>query len=348
MKSSPTGTKTLVIRFSALGDVALLVPVVKGFLNQYPDEELVLLSNKQYADLFADINRLEFIGADLGGKHKGIIGIVKLFKALRKQFNIISVADMHGVLRTHLLRFLFKVARKKTALIDKGRFEKFALTRKGSKIFRPLPHTTERYRQVFAELGFNRAIMNHTGATLVSSSKKTSVRHIKIGFAPFAKHVAKMYPLDMFKTVVSHFDKEGYQLYFFCGGGAEKRIVSDWVNYFKHVVPIENGLSIGQELAIMTTLDVMVSMDSANMHLASLCNIPVVSVWGATHPFAGFYGYNQDISNAVQVNLPCRPCSVFGNKSCWRDDYACMNQIAPQMIIDKIESILLRNEVTQL
>jgi len=341
MSSLLTGKKTLVIRFSALGDVAMLVPVVKEFLNNYPDEEIVVLSNKQYADLFTGIGRLEFVGADLADKHKGIIGIIKLFNTLRKQFNIISVADMHGVLRTHLLRFLFKIVRKKTALIDKGRFEKFALTRKESKIFRPLPHTTERYRQVFVELGFDRAIVKHTEATLVSSSKKTSTGNIKIGFAPFAKHDAKMYPLDLFKTVVSHFDKEGYQLYFFSGGGAEKRIVSEWVNYFKHVAPIQKVLSIGQELEIMSKIDVMVTMDSANMHLASLCNVPVVSVWGATHPFAGFYGYNQNISNAVQVNLPCRPCSVFGNKSCWRGDHACMNQITPQMIIDKIESLLL-------
>ena len=42
------------------------------------------------------------------------------------------------------------------------------------------------------------------------------------------------------------------------------------------------------ELNLMSHLDVMLSMDSANMHLASLVNIPVVSVWGATHPYAGF------------------------------------------------------------
>jgi ADP-heptose:LPS heptosyltransferase len=341
MSSLLTDKKTLVIRFSALGDVAMLVPVVKEFLNHYPDEEIVVLSNKQYADLFTGIGRLEFVGADLGDKHKGIIGIIRLFNLLRKQYQILSVADVHGVLRSHLLRLLFKLARKKTAIIDKGRFEKFALTRKGSKIFRPLPHTTERYQQVFAELGFDRAIVKHTEAALVSSSKKTSAGNINIGFAPFAKHDAKMYPLDLFKTVVSHFDKEGYQLYFFSGGGAEKRIVSEWINYFKHVAPIQKGLSIGQELEIMSKIDVMVTMDSANMHLASLCNVPVVSVWGATHPFAGFYGYNQNLSNAIQVNLPCRPCSVFGNKSCWRGDHACMNQITPQMIIDKIESILL-------
>ena len=78
------------------------------------------------------------------------------------------------------------------------------------------------------------------------------------------------------------------------------------------------------ELALMSHLDVMVSMDSGNMHLASLINTPVVTIWGATHPLAGFMGWNQSEENAVQVDLPCRPCSVYGNKPCSRKDYACL------------------------
>ena len=95
-----------------------------------------------------------------------------------------------------------------------------------------------------------------------------------------------------------------------------------------------------EELILMSNLDVMVSMDSANMHLASLVGTTVVSVWGATHPYAGFMGWNQKEENAVQVTLPCRPCSIFGNKPCQRGDYACLRQIEPSDIIQKIENNL--------
>ena len=85
----------------------------------------------------------------------------------------------------------------------------------------------------------------------------------------------------------------------------------------------------------------MLAMDSANMHLASIVDTPVVSVWGATHPIAGFYGWHQLPENAIQVeNLACRPCSVFGNKECYRGDYACFAGITPQMIIDKLKNFL--------
>lgn len=90
-------------------------------------------------------------------------------------------------------------------------------------------------------------------------------------------------------------------------------------NYCTVVPGLLHGLR--EELILMSNLDVMVSMDSANMHLASLTGTPVVSVWGATHPYAGFLGCNQKEENAVQVSMPCRPCSIFGNKPCQRGDY---------------------------
>jgi ADP-heptose:LPS heptosyltransferase len=97
-----------------------------------------------------------------------------------------------------------------------------------------------------------------------------------------------------------------------------------------------------QELILMSHLDVMISMDSANMHLASLTNIPVVSVWGATHPYAGFLGWKQSPDNAVQIDLPCRPCSIYGNKPCLRGDFSCMKNISPDLIVNRVEHILIQ------
>ena len=87
-------------------------------------------------------------------------------------------------------------------------------------------------------------------------------------------------------------------------------------------------------------MDTLISMDSANMHLASLFGVPVISVWGATHPFAGFYGWAQPADNAVQIDLYCRPCSVFGNKPCYRGDHACMQQLPEEKIMEKVMNII--------
>jgi ADP-heptose:LPS heptosyltransferase len=336
--------RILVVRFSALGDVVMTVPVVKAFLSAHPETEIIMLSDKKMADLFTGIERLIFVGADLKGKNKGLLGIYRLYQQLKKAYQFEKVADLHGVIRSHLLRLLFRINKKTTAVIDKGRFEKFALVRKENKIYRPLKHSTERYVDVFRMLGFKGlGKQSFTQETIRFDRSNKNIEkgaRIKIGFAPFAKHVPKMYPLDQFIEVMRYFDNDQYELYFFGGGPVEMAFIKEWENTFRHAVAFNHQLGLKDELALMSKMQVMVTMDSANMHLASLVNVPVVSVWGPTHPHAGFYGLGQDPLNAVQVSLACRPCSVFGNKKCWRGDHACMQEITPQAIIEKIKNLI--------
>lgn len=355
MSNFPIRQKILVMRFSALGDVALTIPVLKAFLASNKDVSVVMASEKQLAGLFSGIERLEFEGFDLKGEYKGFLGIFRIFNSLRKKHDFSLVADLHGVLRTHILRLLFEMGKRKTEMINKGRIEKYALVRRENKIYRPLTHATERYADVFRRLGFSLGLLplnafgsspevHHVIAAIGDKkalSSQKNMGQIKIGFAPFAKHAAKMYPIDKFKEVVQYFNRAPYQLYFFGGKGAERLLLADWEEKFDRAIPFPTFQSMDEELKFIQQMKVMVSMDSANMHLASLVNVPVISLWGATHPYAGFYGHQQDPLNAVQVHLSCRPCSVFGNSSCWRADHACMQQITVEMVVEKVEKLLL-------
>jgi ADP-heptose:LPS heptosyltransferase len=328
----------LVMRFSSLGDVALTVPVLKKVVADNPGYDFVMLSDLKYADLFLGIDRLRFQGVDLKNEYRGIIGVIKIFFLLIKRYEISAVADLHGVLRTQLLRILFFLLNRNVAMIYKGRAEKSALTRKKNKIVRPLPHTTERYLNVFEQLGLTVNRQLSTKSTIAIKKPLGSTR--KIGFAPFAKHAPKMYPLEKMLEVIHHFDKDGYEIFLFGAGANEEAVINDWRTKLHRVIGDNISMTIADELTLMSSLDLMVTMDSANMHLASLANVPVVSIWGATHPYAGFYGYNQDLQNAIQKDLSCRPCSVYGNKTCWRGDHACMNQINLNNIIAKIEKLI--------
>ena len=98
--------------------------------------------------------------------------------------------------------------------------------------------------------------------------------------------------------------------------------------------------SFAEELEHIAKLDVMVSMDSANMHFASCLGVPVVSIWGATHPCRGFYGWRQNPAWAVQKEMKCRPCSKYGNKPCRFRDYPCLTGIEPIEVMERIEKVL--------
>lgn len=318
----------------------MTVPVIKNVLNQHPHLQITVVSNAFLAPLFAGLERCHFHPAHLKTTHKGAGGIYDLFRELMKRHKFDAIADLHSVLRSSLLRTLFKLSGHKTAVIDKGRKEKAALTRKDNKVFKQLTTSYERYAQVFRKLGihvsldasepvYRKQTLPASIQALLQENKK------RIGVAPFAQHAEKMYPVEKMKAVVKILAASNNVLLF--GGGAEETFVlQQWADEIEAVQNMAGKFSFAEELAIISNLDSMISMDSANMHLASLFNIPVVSIWGATHPYAGFYGWGQDENNIVSIGLSCRPCSVFGNKPCWRGDHACMNGIDATMITQKI------------
>ena len=329
--------KLLIIRFSALGDIAMTVPVVHDLAVQYPDLEITMLSREMAQPLFEQLPKnVHFIAADLKGRHKGLFGLNRLLKDVHfKDFDYI--ADFHDVLRTQWLRFICRLFGKKVAKIDKGRKGKKALTRQKNKVIIQQASSFERYAKVLEQLGFPiKTQFVKLDYSVFCETQKTD-NETWIGIAPFAKHEAKVYPLDKMEQVIKALsERKNTTIFIFGGGKEENEQIERLCAKYNHVQPAKSQQGLKGELALMGQLDVMLSMDSANMHLASLVGTRVVSIWGGTHPYAGFLGWSQKPSDCVQLDLPCRPCSVYGNKPCLRGEYACMSGITPEQILEKL------------
>ena len=329
--------KLLVIRFSALGDIAMTVPVVYDLAVQHPDLDITMLSREMAMPLFERMPmNVNFIAADLKGRHKGLLGLCRLWRdAHLNDFDYI--ADFHDVLRTWWLRAEARVHCKKVAKIDKGRKGKKALTRQKNKVFVQQATSFERYAKVLEQLGFPIKPQFTKLDYSAFCERQKADNETWIGIAPFAKHPAKVYPMEKMEQVIKALnERENTTVFLFGGGEEEKQQIADLCVKFPNVKSAQSQQGLKGELALMSQLDVMLSMDSANMHLASLVGTRVVSIWGGTHPYAGFLGWNQKPENCVQLDLPCRPCSVYGNKPCLRGDYACMNGIVPSQIVEKL------------
>ena len=335
--------KILIFRFSALGDVAMTIPVVNDLRRNYPLCEILFVSRPFAKDLVDSIEGVKFLPVDFKTGYKGFKGIVKLFAELNKYGKWDLVADLHNVLRTKILVFLFRLKGIKCVSIDKGRKEKKALCKRSGKIFKPLLPTVERYRAVFEKGGFPFALRRFSGKEIYDTGKSELAKEIaaietpKIGIAPFAKHVWKMWSESKMINLISALEKQNVNIYLFGGRGEEAEKLAEWSAISGKIHNLAGKLSMKEELEVMSKLDLMISMDSANMHLASLVETPVVSIWGVTHPFAGFYGFGQPEENAVQTEMKCRPCSIYGNKPCYRGDFACMNNITEEMVLEKVK-----------
>ncbi len=343
----------IVFRFSAFGDVALTVPVIRGVLNKNPDLHITFVSDLRFRAFFHAIPRLVFYGIELK-KYKGLPGLIKLHQELKSVYNWDLVIDLHSVMRTWVLHGLFRLSGKKVFEIDKGREEKKALTRKTGKVFKPLKHTIERYLDVFRKAGipvsadYDRPIRYNpdfiTNAKAFCTENNLDKKEPWIAVAPFSTHKEKQWPNDKMEELIGILTEDNnYKIFLFGAGSEEEPKLEALSKKFSNTYNLAGRLNMEEEIALLRDIDLMISMDSFNMHLAALCNVKVVSIWGATHPHGGFGPLNNNEKYIVQISqqvLDCRPCSVFGSKPCHRGDHACMQRISVEQVLDQVQIAL--------
>ena len=339
--------QVLITRFSALGDVAMTIPIVYSVCEANPKVNFILATRKAHAGVFVNCpSNLIVLGIDLDN-YKGPWGVIRLANNLHHRYNFDAMADLHDVLRTKIIRTTLKCKGVKVASIDKGRNEKRQVTSGKSRV--QLISTHARYRAVFNKLGLNSGeefMSIYRNGELPDSPiiPKKEDGDLWIAIAPFAKLQGKEYPLEQMQLVISELSRwERCTIFLMGGGEKDRKALKPITERYSNTVSLPHiKHTFADELALLAHCNVMVTMDSANMHLASLVGLPVVSVWGATHPACGFLGWHQALRDTVQLDLECRPCSVFGNKKCRFGDYHCLRDISPELIIDKVKTVLQR------
>lgn len=331
-----------------MGDVAMTVPVIRALVEQNTNVKITVVSRPFFKPFFDGIPNVEFFAVDVKKRHKGFFGLLKLYADLQ-QLNIDAVADLHNVLRSQIIRTLFLLSGKKVAATNKGRAEKKALTRAENKVFQPVKTMVERHVETFKKLGFSvdlslpsfpeKAFLSEE--ILSVSGKKDNFKWI--GIAPFAQYESKVYPLDLMQKVVDNLVENGnYKLFLFGGGKEETEKLNALSKQRENIVVVAGKLKFNQELQLISNLDVMLSMDSGNAHIAAMLGVKVITLWGATHPFAGFAPFNQPLENCLTADrnqYPLLPTSVYGNKKV--EGYEdVMRSISAEKVVFSVQSQL--------
>lgn len=328
----------------------MTVPVLRAFVKQHPQVKITVISRPFFKPFFEGIPNLSFFAFDEKERHKGFLGLLRLFQDL-KGLQIGAFADLHNVLRSKIIRNLFALSGKKTASVDKGRAEKKALTQPENKVFQQLPTMFERHAKVFEQLGFTvdlsqavfpeKAVLSPEILALIGTNYQKL-----IGIAPFAQYDSKVYPLDLMQQVIDNLALDtNNTILLFGGGKKEIKILNSLASNNKNIINMAGQLKLQQELQLISNLDVMLSMDSGNAHIAAMLGVKVITLWGATHPYAGFSPFNQPLENALvsdRNQFLKLPTSVYGNKKV--DGYEdVMQTILPETIVLRIKKVLLNH-----
>ena len=335
--------RVLITCFSSISNVAAIVPQLLGLVNDYPQHEFVVLSRGFLQPLFDKLPRVTFVGGDIRGEHKTPMGVWRLYKQL-KDLRPDIVLDMQCSWRTRMIARLFVLSGVKTLKIGFARVEQRHLIQKGAEKYHAIPTIFDRQARLYAKvrLKVNDSFVKLFEPSLEQQDKIKSLYGEKqgswIGIAPFSIARGKTLPFRKMKNIIAHFDKQpNVKIFLFGAGEMENELLSDWQSLYDNVYAVHTNLQLNDELILMNYLDVMVCMDSANMHLASLMAVPVVSVWGATHPYSGFLGWKQSMDNCVGVDFSCRPCTAHSDCKCKYGDYRCLESLHSSQIIEVIE-----------
>lgn len=330
-----------------MGDVAMTVPVLKAFSLQYPEVKITVVSRPFFQPFFEDIENVTFFAIDLKERHKGFLGLIRLFSDLRK-LHIDAVADLHNVLRSKVVRTLFALTGKKVAATDKGRKEKKALTKLADKTISPTQSMFDRHAKTFEKLGFplnldhpifpKKALLSEEIIAITGNIDKNW-----IGIAPFAQYETKVYPIDLMQVVIDELAKNtSLKIFLFGGGNEEIKKLNQLKNNHENVLVVAGKIKFQQELDLISNLEIMLSMDSGNAHIAAMLGVKVITLWGATHPFAGFKPFHQPDDFCITSDrnqYPFLPTSVYGNKKVEGYENA-MRSILPETVVNKINSVL--------
>ena len=331
----------IVLRFSALGDVALSLPFLYQAAYCYPDRRFTFVTTPFHSHILLDpppnVRVVTFDTRHQGG----FKGCIQLAHRLHKLEPMATILDLHDVLRTRIISSTLKVLGHTVYTIRKPRRERARLVQRPPKDQVPrelyVPPMTQVYCEVYRRCGLTK-VQEGFSPFLDSSAKRSPI----LGIAPYAKHPSKVLPTERLRELITliHRYFPHYTILLYSAPGEERQRSEALSNEFPGFVSCTRASSITEELREISTLSAMISMDSANQHLAAWMGTPVVSIWGATHPAAGFIPWHGSEEDCLGIPLPCRPCSIYGQKPCHRGDLACMYRLKLSKVIDRLHPYL--------
>ncbi|MCK4427490.1 MAG: lipopolysaccharide heptosyltransferase II [candidate division Zixibacteria bacterium] len=338
--------KILVIRFSSLGDIVLTTPVVKSLNQKFPESKIFFLTKSQYRDLLKnDPNIFSLIKFDPVEKHKGVLGFLRLVKEL-KTFNFDLMVDLHTNLRSFFIRHLLKTRIK--IKYDKRWLTRFLLVH--FKFFKVKPtHTVDSYLKALKKIDVNssekdpKIFLDQKSENFSKDffiEKKIEKDDIVVGIHPGARWETKRWSEEKFAKVCQILSQKAKLKIILLGDQKDQEVIerinshTEDQKLFKAV-----DLPLNKFMSLIKRCDGFITNDSGPMHIASALGVPVVAIFGPTHPRLGFSPMGSE-NMVLTANVKCSPCSLHGEKKCYKKSRFCMDLIEPEMVTDAVERIL--------
>ena len=337
MEANPL--KILVIRFSSLGDLVLLTPLLKAVREGLPRSEIHLACKEQYAEIFKEDRNVDQVFTI---RSSGAADMIRLIWRLRKE-RYDTIIDAHNVPRSNLLYRVLRARRK--VQLRKDQVKKTLLIKKKRNLFDDVTYQTARYLDLAARLGIPvpEAVTALTIPREAAEKAEAIIAGLDgrelIAIAPGARWETKRWPLELYRELASELAESGHGVILL--GSAEDVESADALTGHgeSSILNLAGTCSILETAAIIKRCGVLVTNDSAPLHIAEAVGTPVVAIFGPTVKEFGYFPHLPE-SRALEVALDCRPCSRNGSRPCPPRTKECLTSIPPERIIEAVHAVL--------
>ncbi|HSB91619.1 MAG TPA: glycosyltransferase family 9 protein [Flavitalea sp.] len=326
--------KFLVIRFSSIGDIVLASPVFRCLKNQVATAEIHLLTKhsfKAVTEANPYIDKFYYL-------ERSIDDVIH--SLLNEDYDY--VIDLHNNFRSQKIR---RALKKPTQVIDKLNWQKFLLTNLHVN-FMPRRHITTRSLDTVGVFGVND---DGKGLDYFIPEKDrirdedlpTSHHAGYIAIVIGASYLTKKLPVYKLKQLCSTIQ---YPIVLVGGKeDAEEGQAVSSVDSSK-IYNACGKFNLNESADIVRRSNLVISHDTGLQYIACAFGKKVLALWGSTSPkldVEPYYGSalaNDEPGGRYEnifLDLPCQPCSKFGNKKCPRGHFKCMREQNIEVIAEK-------------
>jgi len=328
----------LIIRFSSLGDIVLATGIVEALKRHIPESRLFFLTKAIYAQVFEHDDRIFKLVTVTGDEP------ISRIRAKFGPHTFDGVIDLHGSLRSRLAVML--ISSRRTMRVKKNSLARrmMILTR---NTYRRRFDVLGSYCETLKPLGIDERVLPRlvppveaVGKAEAMLTAQTGLRTGRlIGIAPGARHTTKRWNEESFAGLADAVAERGDHPVFIGDSDDLPVIERIRARMCMESVSFAGALELAGTIGMMSRLDCVVTNDSGPMHMAGALDIPVVALFGPTHPDLGFWpGYRRGVY--IHTGIPCSPCSLHGSKPCRQGRRFCLDDITVGHVIKKIDEIM--------
>ncbi len=334
--------KILVLQTAFIGDVVLSTNFICGLKEVFPAAEIDILLIPETSILYRYNPHIhKIIEFDKRKIRRRILSFFHVISKIRENHYDLAISIQTSFTSALLMKWggvpeRLGFPRQKLLTKSINLTRGLPVVRRTLELLKPF---SDRQFDIQTELFWSYEEEQQAQAALATLAMEKPI----VGIAPGSVWTTKRYPKEYFTELMKMLDKNGVQIVLI-GGSEDAELCQKIIqNSGAKALNLAGRLTLLASAAVIKKLALLVTNDSAPLHLANAVKTDVLAIFGPTVKKAGFFPYREN-DRVLEIDLYCRPCGKHGGRRCPEKHFRCMLEITPEQVFKEVMSYIRKDE----